>query len=201
MADLKLDILVVPTYNLDLLNVTDASIYPDPLTVTSPAIEITVPGFNRVLLPFTIQQPNVFNSVSLGLSEPGEYLSLPDGIYNIKYSIAPAQDNFITRNIFRTEKLQEKFDNAFMQLDMMECDRAIKEQSQVKLNTINIFFSTFSFTKSFVCKRLCDSYSFIVATSNIQDHPVVILYILILCDNYRYEINQNSCLYSKLIFQ
>ena len=26
-----------------------------------------------------------------------------------------------------------------MKLDMMECDRAIKEQSQVKLNTINIF--------------------------------------------------------------
>ena len=139
MADLKLDILVVPTYNLNLLNITDASIYPDPLTVTSPTIEITVPGFNRVLLPFTIQKPNVFSSITLGLSEPGEYLSLPDGIYNIKYSIAPAQDNFITRNIFRTEKLQEKFDNAFMQLDMMECDRAIKEQSQVKLNTINIF--------------------------------------------------------------
>ena len=139
MADLKLDILVVPTYNLNLLNITDASIYSDPLTVTSPTIEITVPGFNRVLLPFTIQKPNVFNSVILELSEPGEYLSLPDGIYNIKYSIAPAQDNFITRSIFRTEKLQEKFDNAFMQLDMMECDRAIKEQSQVKLNTINIF--------------------------------------------------------------
>ena len=48
-----------------------------------------MPGFNLVSLPFTIQQQNVFNSVNLGLSEPGEYLSLPDGIYNIKYSIAP----------------------------------------------------------------------------------------------------------------
>ena len=139
MAELKLDVLVVPTYNLKLLNITDASIYPDPLSVISPTIEISVPGFETVSLPFTIQSANIFNSVSLGLSQVGEYLSLPDGIYNIKYSIAPAQDNFITRSVFRTEKLQEKFDNAFMQLDMMECDRAIKEQSQVKLNTINIF--------------------------------------------------------------
>lgn len=139
MADLKLDILVVPTYNLNLLNVTDASIYPNPSLITAPTLEITVPGFTPVSLPFIIQEPNIFNSVNLGISEPGEYLPLPDGIYNIKYSIAPAQDNFIVRNIFRTEKLQEKFDNAFMQLDMMECDRAIKEQSQIKLNTINIF--------------------------------------------------------------
>jgi hypothetical protein len=79
MADLKLDILVVPTYNLNLLNITDASIYPDPLNVISPTIEITVPGFTPVFLPFTIQEPNVFNSVNLGLSEPGEYLPLPDG--------------------------------------------------------------------------------------------------------------------------
>ena len=55
MADLKLDILVVPTYNLNLLNVTDASIYPNPLNVTSPTIEITVPGFTPMSLPFTIQ--------------------------------------------------------------------------------------------------------------------------------------------------
>ena len=78
MADLKLDILVVPTYNLNLLNITDASIYPDPLTVTSPTIEITVPGFNRVLLPFTIQKPNFSTSVMLRRSAPGEYLCLPD---------------------------------------------------------------------------------------------------------------------------
>lgn len=138
-TQLKLDILVIPTYNLNLLNIKDISIYPNPSTVLSPTIEITVPGFNRISLPFVIEESNVFNSSNLGLSNLGEYLPLPDGIYNIKYSIAPAQYNFITRNVFRTEKLQEKFDKAFMQLDMLECDKAIKHQSQVKLNTINIF--------------------------------------------------------------
>lgn len=135
----KLDVLLIPTYDLTKLNIVDASIYSDPSEATSPVIEITVPGFNPVQLPFVIQSSNIFTSVNLGISQPGEYLSLPDGIYNIKYSIVSTEDNFIVKNVFRTEKLQEKFDNAFMQLDMMECDRAIKEQSQVKLNTINIF--------------------------------------------------------------
>jgi hypothetical protein len=36
----------------------------------------------------------------------------------------------------RTAKIQEKFDSAFMKLDMMECDSAIRMQSKVTLNTI-----------------------------------------------------------------
>jgi uncharacterized protein YchJ len=36
----------------------------------------------------------------------------------------------------RTDLIQEKFDNAFMKLDMMECDMAIKTQSKVQLNSI-----------------------------------------------------------------
>jgi hypothetical protein len=33
----------------------------------------------------------------------------------------------------------ELFDSVFMQLDMMECDKAIKKQSMVELNTIYFF--------------------------------------------------------------
>jgi hypothetical protein len=36
----------------------------------------------------------------------------------------------------RTDKIQEKFDNAFMKLDMMECDMAIKTQQKVTLSSI-----------------------------------------------------------------
>ena len=39
----------------------------------------------------------------------------------------------------RIDKLQEKFDNAFLKLDMMECDSALRTQSSVNLNTINFF--------------------------------------------------------------
>lgn len=36
----------------------------------------------------------------------------------------------------RTDRIQEKFDSAFMKLDMMECDMAIKTQQKVTLSSI-----------------------------------------------------------------
>ena len=140
MADLKLDIIVFPTYNVSTLAIHDASIYPDdPPLVSGATIEINVPSFGLVTLPFVIQETNIFNSSNLGISEIGVYEPLPDGIYKLKYSIAPATTNYVEKSIMRVDKLQEKFDEAFMKLDMMECDRAIKTQAKVELNTVYFF--------------------------------------------------------------
>jgi hypothetical protein len=142
MATLKLEILVVPTYNTLTLGIADASIYPDPPYIpTTPSIEITIPGgFGSVTLPFTPNDFNIFTSASLGLTTVSEpLLPIPDGIYVFKYSVAPAYENFVERTFMRTEIIQEKFDGAFMKLDMMECDLAIKTQSKVDLNTIYFF--------------------------------------------------------------
>jgi len=140
MADLKLDILVLPTYNVLTLGIADASTYPDdPPLVVAPTIEITVPNFGLVVLPFVVNDFNLFNSASLEITEVGINQPLPDGIYKLRYSIAPAYENYVDRTIMRTEKIQEKFDRAFLQLDLIECDRAIKTQSSVTLNTINFF--------------------------------------------------------------
>jgi hypothetical protein len=138
---LQLDILVVPTYNTLTLGVADASIYPtNPPVVSSPTIEITVPGFDVVSLPFNVNDFNIFNSLSLGLTTFGQpLLPLPDGVYKLRYTVAPAYENFVEKTIIRVEVLQEKFDEAFMKLDMMECDRAIKTQQKVNLNTIYFF--------------------------------------------------------------
>ena len=133
----KLDILVVPTYNTLTLGIADASVY-DSVPV-SPSIEIDVPGFSKVTLPFVPNDFNIFNSASLGLSDVGINLPLPDGVYYLRYSVAPAFENYVERTIIRVEQLQEKFDAAFMKLDMMECDLAIKTQSKVELNSIYFF--------------------------------------------------------------
>jgi hypothetical protein len=138
MPTLKLDILVINTYNTFTLGIADISTYPtEPPVVTSPTIEITMPGFDPVAIPFTVQDFNVFNSATLGLSEVGDpYLPLPDGVYYLRYSVAPAYENYVEKTIMRIEQIQEKFDNAFMKLDMMECDMAIKTQAKVDLNSI-----------------------------------------------------------------
>ena len=141
MPVLKLDILVVPTYNSKTLGIMDISVYPtDPPIVSAPTIEITVPGLAKVILPFTVNDFTVYSSSTLGLTELGdEDLPLPDGVYFLKYSIAPAYVNYVEKSIMRVDKLQEKFDKAFMKLDMMQCDRAISTQSKVELNTIYFF--------------------------------------------------------------
>ena len=139
MPTLKLEFLVIPTYNTLTLGVADASTYPtDPPVVTAPTIEFTIPGvLAPVSLPFVPNDFNIFNSTSLGLTAVGADLApLPDGVWVITYSVAPAYDNSVTHTIMRTDLIQEKFDNAFMKLDMMECDMAIKTQSKVQLNSI-----------------------------------------------------------------
>jgi len=137
MAELKLDILVIPTYNSKTLGIADISTYPDSPPVSAPTIEITIPGFGLVSLPFVPNDFNVFNSTTLEITAVGDDLTpIPDGVYTLTYSVTPAFENFVTKTIIRVEQLQEKFDEAFMKLDMMECDKAIKIQSKVDLNTI-----------------------------------------------------------------
>ena len=135
---MTLDFLVINTYNTKTLGLADISVYDtDPPNVSSPTMEITVPGFTTpVSIPFNVQDFNVYNSIILGLSTFPTMTPLPDGVYYMKYSVAPSATNFVEKNIMRTEVIQEKFDNAFMKLDMMECDSAIRTQSKVTLNSI-----------------------------------------------------------------
>ena len=134
---LTLDILVTPTYNTLTLGIADASTYPSSPAVQSPTLVVGIPGFDNVSIPFNINDFNILNSASLGLSQVGDNLiPLPDGVYTLNYSVAPSYANYVNKTIIRTEQLQEKFDNAFMQLDMMECDLAIRKQDKVDLSTI-----------------------------------------------------------------
>jgi hypothetical protein len=141
MADLKLDILVLPTYDVLTMAVADTSTYPVSPAVTNPLIEITIPnGLGTVTIPFVPTEINIFNSESLGITDLGaDLLPLPDGVYFLKYTVDPAFTNFVERSIIRVDQLQEKFDAAFMKLDMMQCDLAIKTQQKVDLNSIYFF--------------------------------------------------------------
>lgn len=137
---LKLNLLVIPTYDTRLLGISDVSTYPSP--PVAPTIEIDIPSFGIVSLPFTPEEFNIFNSTIFGITDVGDDLvPLPDGVYKIKYSIFPAYENYVEKTILRVDKLMEKFDTAFMNLDMMECDMAIKKQDKVQLNSIYYFIS------------------------------------------------------------
>lgn len=141
MADLKIDVVISPTYSTLILGIQDNSTYTVEIpVVTSPTITITPPGFDAVSLPFTFNETNLFDSADLGITEVGVSQDLPDGVYNLSYSIDDAGTIVtVNKSIMRTEKIQEKFDEAFMQLDMIKCDGKIKKQSKSELTTIYFF--------------------------------------------------------------
>jgi hypothetical protein len=97
-----------------------------------------------VFLPFNVNELNVFSSSNLGITPVGTNNPLPDGIYYLEYIVETLPSyatETVQKTIMRVERLQEKFDEAFMKLDMMECDRAIKAQSKVELTTVSFFIN------------------------------------------------------------
>lgn len=130
-------ILVIPTYNLETLGILVDTGGTD-ISHDTPSLTIEPPGFPAITgLSFTPDEVTVYNSIQLGISTVVE--PLPDGNYCITYVSNPAVVPPIEKKIMRTERLQEKFDKAFMKLDIMECDRAIKKQAFVDLMTIYFF--------------------------------------------------------------
>ena len=131
-----IDILIIPTYDLTTLAVIDNSVYDG--APPSATLAIEVPGFDTVTdLPFTVNTTNLYNSIDLGISTEVE--NLPDGNYCVSYMIDGNLTASVTKRFLRTDVLQQKFDEAFMKLDMLECDRAIKKQSKVDLMSIYFF--------------------------------------------------------------
>jgi hypothetical protein len=137
MAVLNLKIIVLDTHDVSSMLIKDASTYPaEPPDVTSPILLSTAPGFNSVSIPFNVQGEVILTSDIFGITAPGVIQPLPDGLYQFSYSIAPPLTNYVNISIMRVDRLQEKFDKAFMTLDFMVCDSAIKTQAKVTLQTI-----------------------------------------------------------------
>lgn len=139
MAELSLDFIVTPTYSTKTFAITDASTYPNtPPQVGNPTLTVSIPGFDTVDLVFTVNSLNLIDSSDLGITDTGQD-PLPDGVYVFRYAVDPAEENFVEKTIMRVEQLQEKFDEAFMKLDMMQGDTNIKKQQKVTLDTIYYF--------------------------------------------------------------
>lgn len=140
-SNISLDILLVETYSPYALSIADISTYPTSYTPVSPTIQITPPGFPTTTLPFTPKSINTYTSADINLFvySGDDLVKLPDGIWKLKYTINPATQYFVEKTFIRTYLLQERFDTAFMKMDMMECDDAIKKQQKVELDTIYYF--------------------------------------------------------------
>lgn len=138
-SNITLDILLVETYSPYALSIADFSTYPPSYTPVSPTLQVTAPGFETATLTFTPKAINTYKAEDLGITLGYSNIALVDGIYHLKYTINPATQYFVEKTFLRTYLIQEKFDSAFMKMDMMECDDVIKKQQKVELDTIYYF--------------------------------------------------------------
>lgn len=124
----QLDLALIDTHSLGSICVMDISSYPVDWNSVSPTIQITPPGYETVSLVFTPSSLQVYKSSNLGIvCDWCDQVDLPDGIWNFKYSLYPAITYFVEKSIVKVDRLQAKFDEAYIMLDITQCDNQIKK--------------------------------------------------------------------------
>lgn len=140
-----LDILLLDTHNLGTLGVADVSQYPTGFTITSPSLEIIPPSFPVSTKSFTPNSLNIFNAddAGVGCSDPtGVKCEIPDGYWQLKYTVAPAQTYFVQKSFMRTNRLQRLLGQAFLSIDLDKCDEVIKAQDMAQIDQINYYLQS-----------------------------------------------------------
>tara|TARA_Y100000034_G_C6819205_1_gene368781 strand:- start:404 stop:952 length:549 start_codon:yes stop_codon:yes gene_type:complete len=126
--------LEVPTVaNCEILKITDTSQYADNLDVDCAQLLITPPG-SVYVAPISVQQgfdlninPCALSMQSTGCDE--NRINLPDGIYIIRYSVAPNDKVYVEYNILRTTILLSTYYKKLCELDVKPCEpSSSKEQ-------------------------------------------------------------------------
>lgn len=137
--DPKLDFIQLPVYNTYTIVLGDISQYLN-LTIVSPTREITPPGFPMKSIVYVPNTVEVYDSLTLGItcSDCGKS-TLPDGIWTIRQTVNPSATYSVIKTFLKVDKFMEKFDNAYLKLDVMQCDGQIKASQEKELNTIEFY--------------------------------------------------------------
>jgi hypothetical protein len=122
----QLSLDIQQTNNCSVFRIYDTSIYTEDLEITCGSLDITPPGFNQ---PVGISvDPNfdfVITACVLGLQTQGcntEANTLPDGIYNIKYSVSPNDKVYVEYHYLRTCQLLKQYYYELCKLEMAACE-------------------------------------------------------------------------------
>lgn len=139
----KLDINIIDTHSFKTLGIMDTSIYNPDIAIEEVTIEITPPGYKIPSQPYFKEKGlNIYNSNSVGITRAScqeELVDLPDGLWKIKYSICPNDKLYIEKIFLKTDKIQCKFDQSFLNLDLSSCDTEIERNKLKQLQDIEVY--------------------------------------------------------------
>lgn len=117
------------TNNPRAFRIVDMSRYASALPVKCPLLQITPPGFrNPTNIDTILPEFNlVLNACTLGIQTAGcdsQTAILPDGIYNIRYSVSPNEEVFVEYYHLRTTQIVNKYNKVLCNLELAACEPA-----------------------------------------------------------------------------
>ena len=137
-----LDLIILDTHDVSTIAVGDTSSYPNGFSIATPTLQVSAPNYPTKTFAFVAHSIQVYNAYTLGIYSNGDSCSiteLPDGIYTFKYSVDPVNVNNVTKQFLRTAKIEATLDEAFLKLELMECDGRIKKQKKETIDLIEYY--------------------------------------------------------------
>lgn len=122
-----LSLFFPPVTNEGILLIQDTSTYDKLLQVTCPNLQITPPGYS---IPASINPLNsefnlTMNACTLGITpinSCAQFLpNLPDGIWNVRYSVSPNDYVWVDYIYMRTTKAMNRYIDLLCMLNMSAC--------------------------------------------------------------------------------
>jgi hypothetical protein len=137
MASKHILSLEVPTVaNCEILSIRDTSQYSNLLAIDCEELLITVPGFNAGALIKVIEGFFLdITACDLGIQKENcsEHRSdLPDGVYIIKYSVAPNDKVYVEYNHLRVTKILNLYYKTLCDIDLQTCEPFSEKQSLIQ---------------------------------------------------------------------
>jgi hypothetical protein len=122
----QLSLDIVDTNNPCIIKIYDSSIYSEVIPVECATLQIIVPGFNKpVKLEVEENFTRNITSCDLYLQTQNcgtDCVALPDGVYNIQYTVAPNDKVYVEYEYLRMTQFLEKYYKQFCKLEMAACE-------------------------------------------------------------------------------
>lgn len=150
MANHVLSLEVPFVMNSCILKIFDTSVYVNPIPITCPTLNITVPGFSysnqiegTVMTDFVNSGHITLTACDLQLQTVdcgSQYADLPDGIYIIKYSVSPNDQVYVEYNHMRISQAMNKYYKILCDVDVNACDAPAKIKERLaELHLIKMY--------------------------------------------------------------
>lgn len=129
-----LNIQEIPTNNPKTLILKDTSFYNESIKTENCILEISTPG-SYITQIFKVRPDFIktYNSSSLKIlpvKKASQLIPLPDGIYNIKYSVKPNNLVFVEYSLMRNVRILQRYYSAGCDLFTNKCDITKREFEQ-----------------------------------------------------------------------